>query len=46
MKRLVLGLIATSAAAAPALAQEDRSVLSIITSGDPQTQLMSMVLTM
>jgi predicted peroxiredoxin len=49
MNRLALGaaaLAAALAAAIPVHAQQDRSVLSIVTSGDPQTQLMSMVLTM
>lgn len=46
MKRFALGLAAALAAAIPAYAQEERSVLSIVTADDPQTQLMSMVLTM
>lgn len=46
MNRIALGLVAAATAAMPALAQDDRSVLSIVTSPDAQTQLMSMVLTM
>lgn len=49
MYRSVLGtaaLVAALAGALPVHAQDDRSVLSIVTSGDPQTQLMSMVLTL
>ncbi len=44
-KRLIASLLAL-AAALPAQAQEKPDLVTILTSAEPQTQLMSMVLTM
>ena len=46
MKRLASALLAAALLAAPALAQDQRSVVTVVTSPEPQTQLMAMVLTM
>lgn len=46
MRKTLAALILTAAAALPAQAQEKPGLVTILTSDDPQTQLMSMVLTM
>lgn len=46
MKKLALSLVAVLSAASPTFAQDKSSLLSIVTSADAQTQLMSMVLTL
>lgn len=46
MKKLALSLVAVLLAASPTFAQDKSSLLSIVTSADAQTQLMSMVLTL
>lgn len=45
-KTLTATLLALTALAAPALAEEKPNLVTILTSDEPQTQLMSMVLTM
>ncbi len=46
MKKLLLTAFVAATVAASAFAQDDTKVVTIVTSPDPQTQLMSMVLTM
>ncbi len=45
-KRLALAALAAAAIAAPAAAQDAPKLVTILTAPEPQTQLMSMVLTM
>lgn len=46
MKRLILSTVLAASTAVSALAQDTSKVVTVVTSPDPQTQLMSMVLTM
>lgn len=46
MTRLTIALLVAAALAVPAVAQEKPALVTIVTSPDPQTQLMAMVLTM
>ncbi len=46
MKKLILSIILVAATATSTLAQDMSKVVTVVTSSDPQTQLMSMVLTM
>ncbi len=46
MKKLILSAVLALATATAAVAQEPTKLVTVVTSPDPQTQLMSMVLTM
>ncbi|MCR9147699.1 MAG: hypothetical protein NXH74_10935, partial [Rhodobacteraceae bacterium] len=46
MKKLLLGAVLAATTAVAAIAQDASKVVTVVTSPDPQTQLMSMVLTM
>ncbi|MBJ3775888.1 hypothetical protein JCR33_09335 [Acuticoccus sp. 2012] len=46
MQRLIIALLASVVFAAPVSAQEKPNLVTIVTSPEPQTQLMAMVLTM
>lgn len=46
MKKLILSAVLVASTAVSALAQDLSKVVTVVTSPDPQTQLMSMVLTM
>lgn len=46
MKKLVLSTLLVASTAASVLAQDATKVVTVVTSADPQVQLMSMVLTM
>lgn len=46
MKRLLSALAISTALAAPALADDSRNLVTILTAPEPQTQLMAMVLTL
>jgi predicted peroxiredoxin len=46
MKKLILSSVLLASTAAVALAQDAPKLVTVVTSADPQTQLMSMVLTM
>ncbi len=46
MKKQILAFVAVLGIAAPAQAQDVPDLVTLLTSGDPQTQLMGMVLTM
>lgn len=46
MKKLLSALAISTALAAPALAEESRNLVTILTAPEPQTQLMAMVLTL
>lgn len=46
MKKLLTTLVLSTVLAAPAVAEEQRKLVTILTAPEPQTQLMAMVLTM
>lgn len=46
LKRLLTVVATTAAMSAPVAAQDERTMLSIVSTGDAQTQLMAMVLTL
>ncbi len=46
MKKLILSAVLVASTAVSAFAQDPSKIVTVVTSDDPQTQLMSMVLTM